>query len=103
MVTRTKPGGQRLAAEKGINLPETELPLPALTPEDESHLPFIAANADIVAVSFVRSAADVDHVLDAVHDAGADHLGLVLKIETAPGFREPASILLAAMRHPRWR
>ncbi|MDA0167358.1 pyruvate kinase [Solirubrobacter ginsenosidimutans] len=29
-ITRTKPGGQRLGAEKGINLPETESPLPAL-------------------------------------------------------------------------
>jgi pyruvate kinase len=101
MITRTKPGGQRLGAEKGINLPETELPLPALTPEDESYLPFIAANADLVAVSFVRSAADIDQVIKTVHDAGADHLGLVLKIETAQGFRELPSILLAAMRHAR--
>jgi pyruvate kinase len=101
MITRTKPGGQRLGAEKGINLPETELPLPALTPDDASYLPFIAANADLVAVSFVRSAADIDQVIDALHDAGADHLGLVLKIETAQGFQELPSILLAAMRHAR--
>lgn len=32
-VVRTKPGGQRLGAEKGINLPDTILPLTALTPE----------------------------------------------------------------------
>ena len=101
MITRTTPGGQRLAAEKGINLPETELPLPALTAQDESYLPFIAGHADIVAVSFVRSASDVDHVLEALAGVGADHLGLVLKIETAQGFRELPSILLAAMRRAR--
>jgi pyruvate kinase len=101
MITRTKPGGQRLGAEKGINLPETELPLPALTAEDESYLPFIAANADVVAVSFVRSATDVEQVIKALDDVGADHLGLVLKIETAQGFRELPSILLAAMRRAR--
>lgn len=101
MITRTKPGGQRLGAEKGINLPETDLPLPALTPEDESYLPFIAAHADLVAVSFVRSVADIDHILKALDDVGADHLGLVLKIETAQGFRALPSMLLAAMRRPR--
>jgi pyruvate kinase len=101
MITRTKPGGQRLGAEKGINLPETDLPLPALTPEDESYLPFIAAHADLVAVSFVRSVADIEHILKALDDVGADHLGLVLKIETAQGFRALPSMLLAAMRRAR--
>jgi pyruvate kinase len=101
MITRTKPGGQRLGAEKGINLPETDLPLPALTPEDESYLPFIAAHADLVAVSFVRSVADIEHILKALDDVGADQLGLVLKIETAQGFRALPSMLLAAMRRAR--
>ena len=58
-VVRTKPGGQRLGAEKGINLPDTVLPLTALTPEDNSHLSFVAAHADLVAISFVRTADDV--------------------------------------------
>ena len=101
VITRTKPGGQRLGAEKGINLPDTDLPLPALTPEDASHLPFIGAHADLVAVSFVRSVADIDHVLKALAEAGAEHLALVLKIETAQGFQELPSMLLAAMRHSR--
>jgi pyruvate kinase len=101
MITRTKPGGQRLGAEKGINLPETDLPLPALTAEDESYLPFIAAHADLVAVSFVRSVADIEHILKALDEVGADDLGLVLKIETAQGFRALPSMLLAAMRHAR--
>ena len=100
-VTGTKPGGQRLGAEKGINLPDTALDLPALTPDDESQLPFIAEHADMVAVSFVRTAADIDHVLDRLTAAGADHLGLLLKIETRQGFENLPSILLAAMRHQR--
>ena len=100
-ITRTKPGGQRLGAEKGINLPDTVLPLTALTNEDDAHLPFIAANAGLVAVSFIRTAADVRHLLGRLHAAGADHLGLLLKIETRQGFENLPSILLAAMRHPR--
>ena len=100
-ITRTKPGGQHLGAEKGINLPDTVLPLDALTPDDQAQLPFIADHADLVAVSFVRTADDVAHVLDRLRAAGAGHLGLVLKIETRQGFENLPSILLTAMRHPR--
>jgi pyruvate kinase len=100
-VIRTKPGGQRLGAEKGINLPETVLPLSALTPEDDSHLPFVARNADLVAISFVRTAEDVGHVLDRLEAAGAMDLGLLLKIETQQGFENLPAIMLMAMRHPK--
>jgi pyruvate kinase len=100
-VTRTKPGGQRLGAEKGINLPDTVLSLTALTPEDDAQLPFIAGHADMVAVSFIRTADDVEHALDRLAAAGASDLGLVLKIETRQGFEQLPSILLTAMRHPR--
>ena len=100
-VVRTKPGGQRLGAEKGINLPDTVLPLTALTPEDNSHLPFVAAHADLVAISFVRTADDVLYVLERLQAAGAGDLGLLLKIETRQGFENLPAILLTAMRHPR--
>jgi pyruvate kinase len=100
-VVRTKPGGQRLGAEKGINLPDTVLSLTALTPEDDAQLPFVARHADVVAVSFVRTGQDVQHALDRLAAAGASELGLVLKIETRQGFENLPSILLVAMRHPR--
>ena len=100
-VTRTKPGGQRLGAEKGINLPDTVLPLMAVTADDAAHLPFIAEHADILAISFVRTAADIEHVLGLIRNAGADHLGLLIKIETRQGFENLPTILLTAMRHRR--
>ena len=100
-VLRTKPGGQNLGAEKGINLPDTSLPVTALTGNDEAHLPFIAAHADIVAISFIRTSADVTHLLDRLRAAGAEALAVILKIETRQGFENLPDILLAAMRHPR--
>jgi pyruvate kinase len=100
-VTRTKPGGQHLGPEKGINVPDTVLSVTALTEDDDAHLPFIAAHADMVAVSFIRTQDDVVRVLERMHAAGADHLGLVLKIETRQGFENLPAILLVAMRHPR--
>ena len=101
LVTRTKPGGQKLGAEKGINLPDTVLPVPALTPDDEARLPVVVAQADLVAVSFIRTAADVEHLLRRLDEAGGQHLGIILKIETRQGFENLPAILLAAMRHPR--
>ena len=100
-VHQTKPGGQRLGSEKGINLPDTDVPLTALTPDDDAHLAFIAQHADLVAVSFVRTVADVEHVLERLAAADAGRLGLVLKIETRQGFENLPAILLTAMRHPR--
>ncbi len=100
-ITRTKPGGQRLRSGKGINLPHTVLPLEALTPEDESYLPFIGEHADLVAVSFIRTREDVRHVLDRLAASGASELGLILKVETVQGFENLPSILLEGMRHRR--
>jgi pyruvate kinase len=101
-VARTKSGGQRLGAEKGINLPDTALTaLTALTAEDDAHLPFIAEHANLVAVSFIRTTHDIRHVLDRLEASGADDLGLLLKIETRQGFENLPSILLVGMRHPR--
>ncbi|HYN65851.1 MAG TPA: pyruvate kinase [Ornithinibacter sp.] len=100
-VVRTKPGGQHLAAEKGINMPDTTVPVTALTPDDERLLPLVAAHADIVAASFIRSAADVTHLLDRLDAAGGLELAVILKIETREGFENLPDILLAAMRHRR--
>jgi pyruvate kinase len=101
LVTRTKPGGQKLGAEKGINLPDTVLAVPALTTDDEARLPVVVAQADLVAISFIRTPADVEHLLQRLYAAGGRHLGIVLKIETRQGFENLPAILLAAMRHPR--
>ena len=98
LVTR---GGAKLAEYKGINLPDTELPLPSLTEEDEAALAFVAEHADMAAVSFIRSREDVAYVLEKFHELGADDLGLVLKIETIPAFENLTTILLEGMRHAK--
>jgi pyruvate kinase len=82
-------------------MPDSTLPMTALTPEDEQLLPFVAAHADIVAASFIRSPADVLHLLDRLEAAGGLGLAVILKIETKEGFENLPDILLAAMRHPR--
>jgi len=94
------PGGSRLRAEKGINLPDTDLPVAAVTDADLPLLEVAAAHADMVAVSFLRHETDVDRVHEYLRRVGAEHLGLILKIETTAAFARLPEILLHAMRSP---
>jgi len=100
-VVRTAPGGKRLGAEKGINLPDTDLPVQALTDADVAALPSVVRHADAVGLSFVRGPADVAHMRTLLAAHGGRDVGLVLKIETKQGFAELPEILLDAMAWPR--
>lgn len=93
-------GTAKLKAEKGINLPETELDLPALTEKDREDLIFVAKHADMVALSFVQRPEDIEELLAEIKRLKASRLGLVLKIETQAAFDRLPTLLLAAMRHP---
>lgn len=97
-VIRAGVDGVKLRAEKGINLPDTTLNIPALTTDDRSHLPFVAEHADAVNLSFVRSAGDVADLIHELERLRAKRLGITLKIETEAGFRDLPRMLLEAMR-----
>ncbi|TFD66838.1 pyruvate kinase [Cryobacterium ruanii] len=96
VVHRAGIDGTKLRAEKGINLPDTLLSISALTDQDAADLDFVRAHADIVNMSFVRSADDVRDLLS--HLEGNPELGIVLKIETVAAFEALPQILLEAMR-----
>jgi pyruvate kinase len=99
-ITAVAGGGTKLRQEKGINLPETDLDLPALTAKDIDDLAFVAKHADMVALSFVRHPEDVEALIAEIERLGASRLGIVLKIETQAAFSRLPLLLLAAMRHP---
>jgi len=90
----------KLRADKGINLPESDLHLSAMTAKDIEDLSFIAQHADIVALSFVNSAQDVELLQQYLQNLGGRQLAIVLKIETRQGFENLPDILLTAMRAP---
>lgn len=100
-VLRAQPGGKNLGAQKGINLPDTQLPVSALTPADEAALPSVVRHADVVGLSFVRSPDDVARMRQVLEVAGGRDVGLVIKIETERAFADLPHILLDAMRWPR--
>ncbi len=99
-ITQARDGGERLAADKGINLPDTRLDLPALTDKDLQDLELVARHADLVGLSFAQSAADVRALHARLVALGAPQVGVLLKIETKRGFEHLPEMLLAAMACP---
>lgn len=99
-ITQAPPKGARLRPEKGINLPETELAIPALTDKDLADLAALAPHVDMVGLSFVRRPEDVLDLHRRLDELGADRLGTVLKIETRQGFENLPRILLASLARP---
>jgi len=98
-IAHTGPGGAKLGSAKGINLPETDLGIGALTEKDRRDLDFVAKHADLVGLSFVRRPEDVRELLQELAARGGSHLGIVLKIESRPAFERLPLLMLAAMRH----
>ena len=99
-ITQARDGGERLAADKGLNLPDTALDLPALTDKDIEDLEVAVRHADLIGLSFCQSADDVRALRARLVERGGGHLGLMLKIETKRGFEHLPEMLLAAMACP---
>lgn len=103
-VIHARPRGTKLRAEKGVNLPETTLDLPALAGKDLEDLEVAARHADLVGLSFCQREEDVFALqealgrLDVAGRQAAGGAGIVLKIETRTGFRNLPRLLLAALR-----
>jgi pyruvate kinase len=75
--------GGRVTSHKGVNLPGVPLPIPSLTRKDTDDLEFaLALGVDYVALSFVRSPADVRDLRALIEQAGS-HAHVIAKIEKA--------------------
>jgi pyruvate kinase len=100
-IVQARAKGGTLRAEKGINLPESELRVSPLTADDVKALDFVAKNADMLGYSFVRTESDVRDLQSRLEKLQAEKIGIILKIETRQAFEQLPSLLLAAMHSPR--
>lgn len=103
LVARTKQGGARLKSQKGLNFPDTDLGLRPLTAKDLKDLDFICRHADLIAYSFVETAAHIKLLQEELSKRRSDwrRLGLVAKIETPRAVRNlPDLMVQAAGRQP---
>jgi pyruvate kinase len=92
-------GVTKLGSGKGINLPETEIGVSAMTEKDRRDLDFVAKHADIVGLSFVRRPEDVVELRQELAARGKSGMGIILKIESRQGFDQLPFTLLTALRH----
>src|ERR671937_1077464 len=73
--------GGIVSAHKRVNLPGVPVPIPSLTRKDMDDLEFaLTLDVDFVALSFVRSAADVRDLKDLIKQAGSN-ANVIAKIE----------------------
>ncbi len=87
--------GGRLSSHKGINLPSRSVRAPILTPKDHEDLAFgLAQGVDYVALSFVRSAADIE-VARAFMRAQGRQCPLIAKIEKHEALDQLDAIIAA--------
>ena len=78
--------GGVVKSHKGVNLPGIDVNLPSLTEKDVEDLKFGVANGfDIVAASFIRSAADVVKIRQVLEENGGGHIHIISKIENQQG------------------
>jgi pyruvate kinase len=96
-IQECRPGGVRLLADKGLNFPNMDIDLPALSHKDLADLDHLVGMVDIIGFSFVESGAHMQALLDQLAKRQAGHLGVIAKIETARAFRKLPEIMLAAM------
>jgi pyruvate kinase len=76
----------KLRPEKGLNFPNTMLPLSPLTEKDLQDMDFVAAQADIIGYSFVQRPADIELLqqeLERRTEVRPTRPAIVAKIETA--------------------
>ena len=74
--------GGILNENKGMNLPGIKLSTPSLTEKDKDDLKFgLAHDVDYVALSFVRSAGDIQHLRSVIQHQTKTRVPIVAKIE----------------------
>ena len=98
VVTKVVNGGI-LSERKGINLPNTKLPIPSLTKKDRVDLEWaMTQDVDYVALSFVRRAEDCAEVKEIIKKLNKRKMGrplLVAKIEKAEAIENLDEIIKA--------
>ncbi|HEX6100165.1 MAG TPA: pyruvate kinase [Thermoanaerobaculia bacterium] len=79
--TRVIHGGP-ISSKKGMNFPDSELTIPAITDKDRIDVKFaVEQKLDYVAASFIRRKSDIVGLRELLHEHGGDDLHVIAKLE----------------------
>ena len=96
VVFRVVNGGE-LGQKKGINVPNVEVKLPAITEQDKNDILFgIEQGIDFIAASFVRNAEAIKEIKELLRVNGGERIDVIAKIENAEGVHNIDKIIKAA-------
>lgn len=88
--------GGELGEQKGVNVPNVKIKLPALTDKDKDDIRFgIEAGFDFVAASFVRNADAIREIRQIIEEGGST-MQIIAKIENAEGIENVDEIIEAS-------
>lgn len=81
VLTRVIHGGP-ISSKKGMNFPDSELTIPAITEKDRADVAFAAEQKlDYIAASFVRRRADIEELRELLASLGAEEINVIAKLE----------------------
>jgi pyruvate kinase len=99
-ITHTIKPCENLEGGRGVNLPDSNLKLAALSEKDLRDIDFAARNANMIGLSFANEAGDVRALYQQLKTHGRLDVGAILKIETKRGFANLPAMLFEALRFP---
>ena len=96
VTTRVLHGGP-ISSRKGMNFPDTELTIPAVTEKDREDVKFaVEHQLDYIAASFVRRRSDIIELRDLLHSLGGGEINVIAKLEKAQAIDALEQILEAS-------
>mgnify|MGYP001035261231 CR=1 FL=1 len=88
--------GGEVSNNKGVSLPNMDVSVPALSEKDVEDLEFaMRLGVDFIALSFVRSPADIDLVHQVMDRTGLDRIPVIAKLEKPEAVANLEAIVLA--------